>query len=96
MKTPLSYYGGKQQLAGKIVSLIPEHKVYCEPFIGGAAIFFRKVPSKVEIINDINGISKQGKHKNHEVASIAIKDKAPSVSRRYANIKKERINKERK
>ena len=54
MKTPLSYYGGKQQLAGKIVSLIPEHKVYCEPFIGGAAIFFRKIPSEVEIINDIN------------------------------------------
>ena len=54
MKTPLSYYGGKQQLAGKIVSLIPEHKVYCEPFIGGAAVFFRKVSSEVEIINDIN------------------------------------------
>lgn len=54
MKTPLSYYGGKQQLAGKIVSLIPEHTVYCEPFIGGAAIFFRKAPSEVEIINDIN------------------------------------------
>ena len=28
--------------------------MYCEPFIGGAAIFFRKVPSEVEIINDIN------------------------------------------
>lgn len=54
MKTPLSYYGGKQQLAGKIVSLIPEHTVYCEPFVGGAAVFFRKEPSEVEIINDIN------------------------------------------
>jgi len=51
MKTPLSYYGGKQQLASKIVSLIPEHKIYCEPFIGGAAVFFRKAPSEVEIIN---------------------------------------------
>ena len=54
MKTPLSYYGGKQQLACKIVSLIPGHTVYCEPFIGGAAVFFRKTPSEVEIINDIN------------------------------------------
>ena len=42
MKTPLTYYGGKQQLASKIVSLIPEHRIYCEPFIGGAAVFFCK------------------------------------------------------
>lgn len=54
MKTPLSYYGGKQQLASKIVSLIPEHRIYCEPFIGGAAVFFAKPKSESEIINDIN------------------------------------------
>jgi DNA adenine methylase len=35
--------------------MIPEHQVYCEPFCGGAAIFFAKEPSKVEIINDTNG-----------------------------------------
>jgi DNA adenine methylase len=55
LKTPLSYYGGKQQLAALILGLIPEHRVYCEPFLGGAAIFFAKKPSKVEIINDTNG-----------------------------------------
>lgn len=55
MKTPLTYYGGKQQLARKIVSLIPEHEIYCEPFIGGGAVFFAKEPSKSEVINDING-----------------------------------------
>lgn len=54
MKTPISYYGGKQELAKKIISLIPSHKTYCEPFIGGAAIFFAKPVSKAEIINDIN------------------------------------------
>ena len=53
-KTPLSYYGGKQQLASKIVSLIPEHRIYCEPFVGGAAVFFAKPESHSEIINDIN------------------------------------------
>ncbi|MDR2951683.1 MAG: DNA adenine methylase, partial [Treponema sp.] len=42
MKTPLSYYGGKQQLAKTILGLIPPHRVYCEPFLGGAAIFFAK------------------------------------------------------
>jgi DNA adenine methylase len=55
LKTPLSYYGGKQQLATLILGLIPEHQVYCEPFLRGAAIFFAKKPSKVEIINDTNG-----------------------------------------
>jgi DNA adenine methylase len=55
MKTPLSYYGGKQQLAGIILGLIPPHRVYCEPFLGGGAIFFAKEPVEVEIINDTNG-----------------------------------------
>jgi DNA adenine methylase len=54
MKTPITYYGGKQQLAEKILDLIPPHKVYVEPFIGGAAVFFAKTASEVEIINDIN------------------------------------------
>ncbi|MDR1250670.1 MAG: DNA adenine methylase [Treponema sp.] len=55
MRTPLSYYGGKQQLATRILGMIPEHQIYCEPFCGGAAIFFAKEPSRVEIINDTNG-----------------------------------------
>jgi len=55
MKTPLSYYGGKQQLAARILGMIPEHLIYCEPFLGGAAVFFAKEPSPVEIINDTNG-----------------------------------------
>lgn len=54
MKTPISYYGGKQKLAATILKLIPTHTLYCEPFIGGAAIFFAKEPSKVEVINDVN------------------------------------------
>jgi DNA adenine methylase len=55
MKPPISYYGGKQNLASTILKLIPEHKLYCEPFIGGAAIFFAKEKSPLEIINDTNG-----------------------------------------
>ncbi|HEX8378029.1 MAG TPA: DNA adenine methylase [Pedobacter sp.] len=54
LKTPISYYGGKQKLATKIISLIPEHTLYCEPFIGGAAVFFAKEPSEVEVLNDVN------------------------------------------
>jgi DNA adenine methylase len=54
LKTPISYYGGKQKLAATIVSLIPRHTLYCEPFIGGAAVFFAKKPSEIEVINDTN------------------------------------------
>lgn len=54
LKTPISYYGGKQKLAAKIISLIPKHILYCEPFLGGAAVFFAKEQSQVEVINDTN------------------------------------------
>jgi len=55
MKPPLTYYGGKQKLASQILSLIPKHNLYCEPFFGGGAVFFAKAPSPLEVINDSNG-----------------------------------------
>ncbi len=54
LRTPVTYYGGKQQLCSRIVALIPKHNLYCEPFVGGGAIFFAKEPSRVEVINDTN------------------------------------------
>lgn len=55
-KTPISYYGGKQQMANKIAKAIPEHQLYCEPFFGGWAVFFAKDPSSIEVIGDINEV----------------------------------------
>jgi DNA adenine methylase len=55
VRAPISYYGGKQTLSAVILGLIPEHRIYCEPFLGGGAVFFAKEPSKVEVINDTNG-----------------------------------------
>lgn len=54
MKSFLSYLGGKSLLAGKIAPLVSEHICYCEVFAGAAWMLFKKEPSKVEIINDIN------------------------------------------
>lgn len=54
MRTPVTYYGGKQKLVSKILPLIPDHKMYVEPFCGGAAIFFSKQPSDMEVLNDTN------------------------------------------
>ena len=56
MKTPITYYGGKQQLAPVILNMIPAHKIYCEPFFGGGAVFFAKAPSFLEAINDKNDL----------------------------------------
>ena len=55
LKTPITYYGGKQGMLKHIRSLIPPHELYCEPFAGGAAVFFDKEPVKVNVINDLNG-----------------------------------------
>lgn len=54
MKTPITYYGGKQTMLKHILPLIPKHEIYTEPFCGGAAVLFAKEPVKAEIINDIN------------------------------------------
>lgn len=63
MRTPISYYGGKQRIASKIVSQILDipHTVYSEPFFGGGAVFYAKgVPQTTnssyyrEAINDKN------------------------------------------
>ncbi len=56
MKTAITYYGGKQKLVSTILPLIPDHEIYCEPFLGGAAVFMAKEASKSEIINDLDAM----------------------------------------
>lgn len=54
MDSILNYLGGKSRIAKKIIAKIPEHTCYVEPFAGAAWVFFKKEPSKVEVLNDIN------------------------------------------
>lgn len=51
---PLPYIGGKNRLATKIISMLPEHTTYVEAFAGGAQVFFHKPPSNVEVLNDLD------------------------------------------
>lgn len=46
--------GGKRLLAETIVSYMPQHKTYVEPFVGGEAVFYKKKASEVEVLNDLD------------------------------------------
>ena len=52
---PLRYHGSKWRLAPWIISQFPAHRTYCEPYAGGAGVLLRKMPSEVEIYNDLDG-----------------------------------------
>lgn len=51
----LKYPGSKWRMADWIISLMPPHKSYLEPFFGSGAVFFNKKPSRIETINDLDG-----------------------------------------
>jgi DNA adenine methylase len=54
VKSPIQWVGGKYQLAPWIISQMPKHVTYVEPFGGGAHVLIRKAPSKLDVYNDIN------------------------------------------
>lgn len=51
----LRYPGAKWMIAPWIVSCLPRHTTFVEPFFGSGAVFFTKGPSKSEYINDLDG-----------------------------------------
>lgn len=53
-RQPIASPGGKTRIARKIITLIPDHATYVEPYAGGAAVFWCKKPSRNEVLNDIN------------------------------------------
>ncbi len=70
LTNPLKWHGGKSYLADWIISLMPRHLHYVEPYAGGLAVLLAKDPNdprhdwttgnsqfrgKSEVVNDLNG-----------------------------------------
>lgn len=72
----LRYQGSKFSIAEWIISFFPPHKIYVEPYGGGAAVLLLKTKSVTEIYNDINS-------KLYDVFKLLRdKDKAQELKRR--------------
>ena len=57
LRSPIRRFGAKTPHVGKLIPHVDacEHQVYCESFMGGAALLYAKSPSPVEVANDIDG-----------------------------------------
>jgi len=55
MKPFFNRIGSKRDIVDKLISMVPEHKIYVEPFVGGGAVFWKMDnKNKKVIINDID------------------------------------------
>lgn len=55
VSSPVSYFGGKQFLADRLVAAFPKHRHYVEPCGGSLAVLLAKPRSHMETVNDLDG-----------------------------------------
>ncbi|MFF5773873.1 DNA adenine methylase [Streptomyces californicus] len=53
-KSPVPYFGAKGRTAPWIVSLLPPHQHYVEPYCGGLSVLLAKTPAAMETVNDLD------------------------------------------
>jgi len=54
IKAIAPWFGGKRNLAPKIVDALGDHRVYWEPFCGSMAVLMAKPPCVMETVNDLH------------------------------------------
>lgn len=84
----LRWPGSKWKIVKRIISIIPEHQIYIEPYFGSGAVFFNKSMSNNSILNDLDGnvvnLFRTIRNKPNELA-MAIKF-TPYSREEYKNI----------
>lgn len=50
----LKYPGAKWRIADWIISYMPGHRSYLEPYLGSGAVYFNKPQSPIETISDVD------------------------------------------
>lgn len=54
IRPPIAYYGGKMTIADQIVSYLPAHGHYVEPYAGSCAVLLAKPRARMETVNDVD------------------------------------------
>jgi DNA adenine methylase len=54
LRPPIKRHGGKAYLARRIVALMPPHRTYVEPYLGGGSVLLNKPPAEREVAGDVD------------------------------------------
>ena len=54
LRPAVKRHGGKAYLARRILSLLPPHEVYVEPFAGGLSVLLNKARARTEVASDLD------------------------------------------
>jgi len=54
-RAPVQWYGGKGNMLGRLLPLVPAGgRPYCEPYCGAASLFWSRPAAPVEVLNDMH------------------------------------------
>lgn len=54
LHSPISWVGSKRRMLGRLLPLLPPHRLYVEPFGGSASVLIAKSPAPQEVYSDID------------------------------------------
>ena len=89
--SPFRYPGGKFYARRLILEKLPHHQGYCEPFAGGASVFFAKPKAEDSILNDLDKevINTLSQIRDDVEGLIALLDGIPATKEHHAYYKTE-------
>lgn len=74
-RSTLRYHGGKFRLRSWIIGLMPEHKLYCEPFGGAASVLLSKPRAYYEVLGDTDqGVIRLFRTLRHPERAARLRD----------------------